>query len=53
MALLFIGILQGDRCAAAFNSNKCKLGRFGFRIAPAAIMDCWAADVGPTSPIAN
>ena len=39
VALLFIGILQGDCCAAAINASKGKPAIFGLSITPAAIVE--------------
>ena len=39
VALFFIGILQGDCCAAAINASKGKPAIFGLSITPAAIVE--------------
>src|SRR5262245_47409851 len=39
LALLFIGILQGECCAAAINASKEKPSVFGITITPAAIVE--------------
>ena len=39
IALLFIGILQGDCCAAAINASKSKPEIFGLSVTPAAIVE--------------
>jgi V/A-type H+-transporting ATPase subunit K len=42
VALLFIGILQGDCCAAAINASKGKPAIFGLSVTPAAIVEGFA-----------
>jgi V/A-type H+/Na+-transporting ATPase subunit K len=42
IALLFIGILQGDCCAAAINASKGKPAIFGLSVTPAAIVEGFA-----------
>jgi V/A-type H+-transporting ATPase subunit K len=42
IALLFIGVLQGDCCAAAINASKGKPAIFGLSITPAAIVEGFA-----------
>lgn len=39
LALLFIGILQGECCAAAINASKEKPAVFGLTVTPAAIVE--------------
>ena len=39
IALLFIGVLQGDCCAAAINASKSKPEIFGLSVTPAAIVE--------------
>ena len=39
VALFFIGILQGDCCAAAINASKGKPAIFGLSVTPAAIVE--------------
>ncbi len=39
VALLFIGILQGECCAAAINASKGKPAIFGLSVTPAAIVE--------------
>ena len=39
IALLFIGVLQGECCAAAINASKGKPSIFGLSITPAAIVE--------------
>ena len=42
VALFFIGILQGDCCAAAINASKGKPAIFGLSVTPAAIVEGFA-----------
>ena len=42
VALLFIGILQGECCAAAINASKGKPTIFGLSVTPAAIVEGFA-----------
>jgi V/A-type H+-transporting ATPase subunit K len=42
IALLFIGILQGECCAAAINASKGKPAIFGLSVTPAAIVEGFA-----------
>ena len=42
IALLFIGILQGECCAAAINASKGKPPIFGLSVTPAAIVEGFA-----------
>jgi V/A-type H+-transporting ATPase subunit K len=42
VALLFIGILQGECCAAAINASKGKPAIFGLSVTPAAIVEGFA-----------
>ena len=42
LALLFIGILQGECCAAAINASKSKPAIFGLSVTPAAIVEGFA-----------
>jgi V/A-type H+-transporting ATPase subunit K len=42
LALLYIGILQGQCCAAAINASKGKPSVFGISITPAAIVEGFA-----------
>jgi V/A-type H+/Na+-transporting ATPase subunit K len=42
LALLYIGILQGQCCAAAINASKGKPSIFGISITPAAIVEGFA-----------
>lgn len=42
IALLVIGIVQGECCAAAINASKSKPAVFGISIAPAAIVEGFA-----------
>ena len=39
IALLFIGVLQGECCAAAINASKGKPSVFGLSVTPAAIVE--------------
>jgi V/A-type H+-transporting ATPase subunit K len=40
--MLFIGILQGECCAAAINASKSKPPIFGISVTPAAIVEGFA-----------
>src|SRR6516164_5259251 len=42
VALLYIGILQGECCAAAINASKGKPAIFGLSVTPAAIVEGFA-----------
>ena len=42
VAMLFIGILQGECCAAAINASKGKPAIFGISVTPAAIVEGFA-----------
>jgi V/A-type H+-transporting ATPase subunit K len=42
VALLFIGVLQGECCAAAINASKGKPAIFGLSVTPAAIVEGFA-----------
>ena len=42
VALLFIGIVQGECCAAAINASKGKPAIFGLSVTPAAIVEGFA-----------
>jgi V/A-type H+-transporting ATPase subunit K len=42
VALLYIGVLQGQCCAAAINSSKGKPAIFGLSVTPAAIVEGFA-----------
>jgi|SRR5579862_3571713 len=42
IALLFIGIVQGECCAAAINASKGKPAIFGLSVTPAAIVEGFA-----------
>jgi V/A-type H+-transporting ATPase subunit K len=45
LALLFIGMLQGECCAASINASKGKPAIFGISITPAAIVEGFAVFV--------
>jgi len=42
IAMLYIGILQGECCAAAINASKSKPAIFGISVTPAAIVEGFA-----------
>src|SRR5260370_13517048 len=42
VAMLYIGILQGECCAAAINASKGKPAIFGISLTPAAIVEGFA-----------